>query len=380
MPGVPREFAEHALNVFPDTKPVKQSIRRLSEPRAEAIGKEINRLLAADFIREIKESEWLANTVMVPKKDTDILRMCVDFTSLNKHCPKDHFPLPRIDQIIDSTAGCEKLSFLDAYSGYNQIRLKVEDQEKTAFITPFGVYCYNTMPFGLKNAGATYQRCMQACLKDQIGRNVQVYVDDIVIKTKEARTLIDDLRETFDNLDRYRIKLNPEKCAFGVPSGQLLGYFISQRGIEANPKKIKAIMTMEKPKNLKGVQQLAGRVAALSRFISRMGEKALPFYQLLRKADKFEWTPEANDAFESLKRLLSTSPVLVTPKEREPLLLYIAATHQVVSTVLVVERPEEGKTHGVQRPIYYLSEVLTPTKQRYPHYQKLAYGVFMTAR
>ena len=240
MPGVPREFAEHALNVFPDTKPVKQSILRLSEPRAEAIGKEINRLLAADFIREIKESEWLANTVLVPKKDTDILRMCVDFTSLNKHCPKDHFPLPRIDQIIDSTAGCEKLSFLDAYSGYNQIRLKVEDQEKTAFITPFGVFCYNTMPFGLKNAGATYQRCMQACLKDQIGRNVQVYVDDIVIKTKEARTLIDDLRETFDNLDRYRIKLNPEKCAFGVPSGQLLGYFISQRGIEVNPKKIRA--------------------------------------------------------------------------------------------------------------------------------------------
>src|SRR3954468_9288999 len=105
-------------------------------------------------------------------------------------------------------------------------------------------------------------------------------------------------------------------------------------------------MAMEKPKNIKGVQQLAGRVAALSRFISRMGEKALPFYQLLRKTEKFEWMPEADDAFESLKRLLSTSPVLVTPKEREPLLLYIAATHQVVSTVLVVERPEEGKTHG----------------------------------
>ena len=113
------------------------------------------------------------------------------------------------------------------------------------------------MPFGLKNAGATYQRCMQACLKDQIGRNIQVYVDDIVIKTREAKTLIDDLYETFDNLDRYKIKLNPEKCAFGVPFGQLLGYFISQRGIEANPKKIRAIVAMEKPKNLKGVQQLA---------------------------------------------------------------------------------------------------------------------------
>ena len=117
MPGVPREFAEHALNVFPDAKPVKQSMRRLSEPRAEAVGIEVNKLLDANFIREIKESEWQANTVLVPKKDTDILRMCVDFTSLNKHCPKDHFPLQQIDQIIDSAAACKRLSFLDAYLG-----------------------------------------------------------------------------------------------------------------------------------------------------------------------------------------------------------------------------------------------------------------------
>src|SRR3954470_2501438 len=138
---------------------------------------------------------------------------------------------------------------------------------------------------------------MQACLKNQIIHNIQVYVDDIVIKTREAKTLIEDLPETFDNLDHYKIKLNLEKCAFGIPSGQLLGYFISQRGIEANLKKIRAILTMEKPKNLRGVQQLAGHIAALRRFISRMGEKALPFYHLLCKANKFEWTPEAEDAF-----------------------------------------------------------------------------------
>ena len=155
--------------------------------------------------------------------------------------------------------------------------MKVEDEELTTFITPFGVYCYTVMPFGLKNAGATYQRMMQNCLEAQIGRNIQVYVDDIVIMTKDDSTFLDDLRETFDNLDRYRIKLNPLKCMFGVPSGQLLGYLISARGIEANPEKIKAIITMEKPKNLRGVQKLTGRLAALSRFIGRLGEKALPF-------------------------------------------------------------------------------------------------------
>jgi hypothetical protein len=163
--------------------------------------------------------------------------MCIDFTALNKHCPKDYFLLPQIDQIIDSTASCERLSFLDAYFGYNQIRLKVEDEDKTAFITPHGVYCYKTMPFGLKNEGATYQRCMPACLKEQIGRNVKVYVDDIVIKSTKADSLLDDLRETFANLNRYSIKLNPKK--------------FSER--EGNPEKIQAIINMHPPKMLRHV-------------------------------------------------------------------------------------------------------------------------------
>src|SRR3954466_8448043 len=279
--------------------------------------------------------------------------MCADFTSLNKHCPKDHFPLPRIDQIIDSTEGCEKLSFLDAYSVYNQIRLKVEDQEKTAFITPFGVFCYKTMPFGLKNAGATYQGMMQACLKDQIGRNVQVYVDDIIIKTYNADTLLDDLRETFATLNKYRIKLNPKKCAFGVPAGKLLRYMVSARGIKANPEKVQAIARMQEPIDIKGVQQLTSRLAALSRFISRLGERTLPFYQLLRKGENFEWTEEARNAFADLKKTLSTPQILAVPKEREQLYLYTVARSSVVNTTLVVERAEEGKVQSIQRPIYY---------------------------
>ena len=161
--------------------------------------------------------------------------------------------------------------------------------------------------------------------------------------TKKDSTFLDDLRETFDNLDRYQIKLNPLKCMFGIPSGQLLGYLISARGIEANTEKIQAIITMKQPKNLRGVKQLTGRLAALSRFIGRLGKKALPFYQLLKKSNKFEWTSEAQAAFEDLKRMFSTPPLLVTPTENEPMLLYIAATNQVVSTALVVERAEEEK-------------------------------------
>jgi hypothetical protein len=160
---------------------------------------------------------------------------------------------------------------------------------------------------------------MHACLKEQTGRNIEVYVDDIVIKMAKADSLLDDLWETFANLDRYSIKLNPKKCSFGVPTGQLLGYLISERGIEGNPEKIQAIINMQPPKTLQHVQQLTGRLAALSRFISKLGEKALPFYRLLQKTDNFTWTEEAQAAFDNLKCCLSTSPVLVTPREKEPM-------------------------------------------------------------
>src|SRR4051812_26547907 len=214
-----------------------------------------------------KEGHLDSQPSVGPQEDTDVLRMCVDYGPVNKHCQKDHFPLPRIDQIIDSTAGCDLLSFLDAYSGYNQIRMKEEDEDHTSFITPYGVFCYRTMPFGLKNTCATYQRMMQACLRDQIGRNVQVYVDNIIIKTYSASTLLDDLRETFTPLNKYRIKLNPKKCVFGVPTGKLLGYMVSARGIKANPEKVQAISKMQEPTNIKGVQQLTGRLAVLRCFI-----------------------------------------------------------------------------------------------------------------
>src|ERR1043165_252574 len=203
------------------------------------------------------------------------------------------------------------------------------------------------MPFGLKNVGATYQRMMQACLKEQIGRNIQVYVDDIIIKTYSANTLVDDLRETFATLNKYRIKLNPKKCAFSVPAGKLLGYMVSARGIEANPEKVQSIARMQEPTDVKGVHRLTGKLAALSRFISRLGERTLPFYQLLRKGEKFEWTKEARQAFADLKKTLSTPPVLAVPKEREKLYLYVAARNSVVSTTLIVERTEEGEVQSI---------------------------------
>jgi hypothetical protein len=188
MPGIPREVAEHSLDILPHSRAVQQRLRCFDEERCRAIRVELRKLLEAGFIKEVFHPTWLANPVLVKKKNGK-WRMCVDYTSLNKACPKVPFPLPRIDQIVDSTAGCELMCFLDAYSGYHQIKMKESDQLAISFITPFGMFCYEMMPSGLRNAGevrshlritragATYQRCMQHVFGDHIGRTVEAYVD-----------------------------------------------------------------------------------------------------------------------------------------------------------------------------------------------------------
>jgi hypothetical protein len=278
MPKVPRELIKHSLDVSKTTKPTKQKLQRFARDKKEAIRVEVNWLLAVGFIKEVYDPEWLANPVLMRKKNNK-WRMCVDYTNLNKHCPKDPFGLPHINEVIDSTAGCELLSFLNCYFGYHQISLREEDQIKTSFIMPFGAYCYMTMSFGLKNIGTTYQWAIQQCLKDQIrDQLVEAYVDDVLVKTKVAYTLVNDLDQTFKALNKFQWKLNPKKCIFGVPSGILLGIIVSHEDIRPNPKKVEAVMKMKPPKGIKNIQKLTGCMAALSRFISWLGKKGLPFF------------------------------------------------------------------------------------------------------
>jgi hypothetical protein len=207
---------------------------------------------------------------------------------------------------------------------------------------------------------------MQHIFGEHIGPTIEAYVDDIVVKTKKADNLVNDLDVAFKCLRAKNIKLNPEKCVFGVPRGMLLEFIMSKLDIEANPEKITAITKMGPIRDLKGVQRVTGCLAALSCFISRLGEKALSLYRLLKKSEHFSWTLEAEEALTKLKATLSNSPILVPPTLGEPFLLYVIATTQVVSAVLVVERTKEGRTLLVQRPVYFISEVLLETKVRYP--------------
>jgi hypothetical protein len=223
--------------------------------------------------------------------------MCIDYTSLNKACPKDPFPLPRIDQIVDSTSGCDLLCFLDAYSGFHQIPMSREDEENTAFITVDGLFCYVSMPYGLKNALPTFVHAMHKTFGDLIRDLVEVYVDDIIVKVKANASLLVNLALVLDRLCLTRTKLNPNKCMFGVTAGKLLGFLVSCWGIEANPKKIRMIEAMWPPARIKDMQKLMGCLAVLRRFISRLAERALPFIKLQWKSGPFIWTKDAEEAF-----------------------------------------------------------------------------------
>ena len=262
MSGIDPTVITHKLNTNPSFKPVKQKCRSFAPERQKAINEEVGKLLQAGAIREVEYPEWLANVVLV-KKENGKWRPCIDFTDINKACPKDNFPLPKIDLIVDATAGHELLSFMDAFSGYNQISMDPSDQEKTSFVTAQGTYCYRVMPFGLKNAGATYQRLVNRMFQKQIGTTMEVYIDDMLVKSTTAGLHISHLSETFQILREYNMKLNPAKCAFGVSAGKFLGFIVNHRGIEANPDKIKALLDMPSPSGIKEVQRLTGRIAAL---------------------------------------------------------------------------------------------------------------------
>jgi hypothetical protein len=349
----------------------------MSADRVKSAEAEVQKLLDARIIREVHYPVWVANVVMVPKKNVN-MRMCIDFTELNKACPKDPYPLPRIDVIIDQAAGCDMLSVLDCFSGYHQVWMRKEDEAKTGFTTPFGIFCFVRMLEGLRNVGSTFNRMMKLILGNQLGRNASAYVDDIVIMSEKEKYHIADLTETFDNMRRNGLKLNPEKCIFGIRRGQLLGCMVSKRGIQANPQKIEALRRMQPPSSRKKVQRLMGRIASLNHFISKAAKRSLPFFKVLRANSAFQWGSEQQQAFDDLKKYLEDAAVMTKPSPKGELLLYIAATDTAVSAVLVEERKEVDALK--QFPINYVSEALSGSKLFYSEMEKMAYVVVMAKR
>ncbi|KAI5335078.1 hypothetical protein L3X38_025211 [Prunus dulcis] len=341
MPGISPDIISHRLSVNPAVRPVRQKRRAYDPERYEAMKAEVDRLSSIRFIREVDYPTWLANVIM----------------------------------LVDATAGHALLSFMDAYSGYNQIFMHPEDQAHTNFITDRGLYCYKVMPFGLKNAGATYQRLVNHLFAPLIGNTMEVYVDDMLVKSRTADQHIPNLSAMFTILKQYKMRLNPTKCAFGVASGKFLGFMISQRGIEANPEKIQAILDMTIPKTVKDIQSLTGRVAALTRFISKATDRCAPFFKALKGTKRnITWTAECETAFSELKEYMGRAPLLSTPEHGDILVVYLSVSASAVSSVLIRSKD------NVEHPVHYVSKALQDAEVRYPDIEKLAFALVVSAR
>ena len=254
----------------------------------------------------------------------------MDFIDLNKACPKDLFPMPWIDQLMNATVGYPQMSFLDAFQGYHQIPLALSDQEKAAFVTPIGNYHYKVIPFGLKNAGSTYQRMMTRMFESQLGKSIELYVDDTVVKSKVVSETVGDLEVIFDILRKHNLRLNASKCSFGVGSSKFLGYMVTHWGIEVSLDQIEAIQNLQPPWNPKEVQRLTGMIAALNRFISRSADRCRAFYLLMNKWKGFEWSENCALAFQQLKKYLSRPPIMSRPEANEAESIMVACNGQSI--------------------------------------------------
>jgi ribonuclease HI len=363
MPGLSRELVEHRLPVKPGFRPYKQPLRRFNPLLYDRVKEEIDRLLKAGFIRPCRYAEWVSSIVPVEKKGSGKIRVCIDFRYLNKATPKDEYPMPIADLMINDALGHKVISFLDGNVGYNQIFMAEEDMYKTAFRCPgfVGLFEWVVMTFGLKNAGATYQRAMNLIFHDLLGIILEIYIDDIVVKSDGMEGHIADLRLAFERMRRYGLKMNPLKCAFGVSAGKFLGFMVHERGVEIDPKKIEKIHDFKAPTCKKEVQKLLGKVNYLRRFISNLAGKIDAFVPILRlkKEADFTWGAKQKETFEELKRYLSTPPVVRAPKAGKPFRLYVASEDKVIGAVLTQE--EDGKEYIIT----YLSRRLLDAETRY---------------
>ncbi|KAI5351531.1 hypothetical protein L3X38_004422 [Prunus dulcis] len=253
MLGLDRRLVEHKLPIKEGYLPVKQARRRMSMETELKVKEEIERLVKAGFIRPAIYADWLANIVPVLKSKTRAVRICVDYRNLNEASPKDEYTIPMADMLVDGAAHNQMLSFIDGNAGYNQIMVAKKDIHKIAFTCPghISAFEYTVMPFGLRNAGATYQRAMNSVFHDMIGHSLAVYIDDVVIKSLEEGDHVSNLKRGFLRMRQHKLKMNPKKCVFGVQAGNFLGFLVHQRGIEIDKNKAKFIIEALPPRNKK---------------------------------------------------------------------------------------------------------------------------------
>ncbi|GJU26549.1 reverse transcriptase domain-containing protein [Tanacetum coccineum] len=379
--GINPEFCTHKILMEEDYTPAVQHQRRVNPKIHDVIKKEVEKLLDAGLIYPISDSPWVSPVHCVPKKggftvveneQNELIptrlvtgwRVCIDYRKLNEATRKDHFPLPFMDQMLERLAGNEYYCFLDGFSGYFQIPIDPNDQEKTTFTCPYGTFAYRRMPFGLCNAPGTFQRCMMAIFHDMIEKTMEVFMDDFSVFGSSFSTCLTHLEKMLKRCEDTNLALNWEKSHFMVKEGIVLGHKISKSGIEVDRAKIDVIAKLPHPTTVKGVRSFLGHAGFYRRFIQNFSKIARPMTHLLEKETPFYFSKECIEAFNTLKKNLTEAPILIAPDWNEPFELMCDASDFALGAVL-------GQRHEKHfRPIHYASKTMNEAESRYTTTEK----------
>ncbi|CAN6580944.1 unnamed protein product [Malus baccata var. baccata] len=379
--GISPTTCMHRIFLEEGAKPTREAQRRLNPPMMEVVKNEIIKLLDCGVIYPISDSRWVSPVQVVPKKsgvtvvknaEDELVptriqtgwRVCIDYRKLNNTTRKDHFPLPFIDQMLERLAGHSFYCFLDGYSGYNQIVIAPEDQEKTTFTCPFGTFAYRRMPFGLCNAPATFQRCMVSIFSDFIEKIIEVFMDDFSVFGDSFDGCLENLTLILKRCMETNLVLNWEKCHFMVKQGIVLGHIISENGIEVDKSKIDLVRHLPSPTSVREVRSFLGHAGFYRRFIKDFSKIAQPLCRLLQKEVAFEFTKECTASFNQLKELLTTAPIIVPPDWSLPFELMCDASDYALGAVL--GQRKDKKPHV----IYYASRTLNDAQLNYSTTEK----------
>ncbi|KAK1627015.1 hypothetical protein QYE76_001330 [Lolium multiflorum] len=381
LKGISPSICQHAINMEDDAKPVVEHQRRLIPKMKEVVRNEVLKLLEAGIIYPIADSRWVSPVHCVPKKggmtvvpnDNDELipqrivvgyRMCIDFRKVNKVTKKDHYPLPFIDQMLERLSKNTHFCFLDGYSGFSQIAVKAKDQEKTTFTCPYGTYAYRRMPFGLCNAPATFQRCMSAIFHGFCESIVEVFMDDFSVYGNSFDNCLRNLDKVLQRCEETNLVLNWEKCHFMVNEGIVLGHKISERGIEVDRAKVEAIEKMPYPRDVKGIRSVLGHAGFYRRFIKDFSKISKPLTNLLQKDVPFVFDDDCKEAFETLKKALTTAPIVEPPDWNLPFEIMCDASDFAVGAVL------GQRVDKKLNVIHYASKTLDAAQRNYATTEK----------
>jgi ribonuclease HI len=360
---------EHKIPLKEDARPFKQKLRQINPTLLPVMEREVKKLLDAQIIVPLRYSSWVANLVPVRKKSGEI-RLCVDFRNLNRSSRKDNYPLPNMEHILQRVTGAARISMIDGFSGYNQISVMPEDREKTAFTTPWGTFMYAKMPFGLMNAGATFQRAMDIAFIGEKDKFVVIYLDDITVFSKTDFEHLRHLREVFLKCRKFGLSLNPKKSLFVMQEGKLLGHIVSAEGVRIDPDRVEAIQALPLPRSKKEVQAFLGRINFLRRFISNFAELVKHITAMLRKGHEIKWTADPRKSFDQIKEALTEAPVLINPDYSKEFMIFSFASFDTIAVVLLQKNDQ-----GQEQPIAFFSRALRDAELRYEIMEKQAYAL-----